>query len=284
MFKSFKYLLLSLSVVGLFSCTSYNRYENTYELNEEETFDSSEEDTDIAEDTDSESVDENGDDTEAQEEDSSSDDEEEVKDFVAGKGDTLHQTLENNIEAEGNTGVPLYQMASRNTKKVEKKKLLIKPVMDVSSAPYNFSDEEIEEFIEDVKNYEKEESGYDIKNIKVLMDNYKNILQTSSACCISNMTENFKVHGIESEDILSIFRQDSEDISAQDRCMFLSENDIFNSFDGKNVSDMVVKSREICICNNKEYLRKNLDRYGRIIEDNVNRSISNLATTLEACP
>ncbi len=83
-------------------------------------------------------------------------------------------------------------------KKVEHKKIIIKPVNDYNRDLHNLSDEEIETFFEDIENDEPIEEGkkYDSKSIKVLMENYKNILKVSSACCVSSVSENLKTNGV----------------------------------------------------------------------------------------
>nr|MCR5506221.1 hypothetical protein [bacterium] len=240
MIKNFKYLLLSLSFIGLFSCASNNNIDDGKNENQYTT--------EVA--VYNEEV-----------ENTISDEEKQyVEDLQT---ENLLESIENS-DSNKNANVPVYQARKKNVKKVETKKILIKPVTNVTSAPYNFSDEEIKAFLEDVENKEGEDEGYDIKNIKVLMDNYKNILQTSSACCISNMTESFKVNGVSREDVLRILIDDRENLSAQDKCLILSEDEIFDSFGDEYIADLVVKAREVCICNNKDFLRKNLNNFYRI--------------------
>ncbi|MBQ8660689.1 MAG: hypothetical protein IJ473_03840 [Alphaproteobacteria bacterium] len=243
-------------------------------------------------------------------------DENEISDFdnneievKVGKEETLREAVKNSVDRNNTTGLPIYQEANRQIKKIERKKILIKPLTDLRTEPHNLTDKEISDFIENVKNNNEIDEGktYSSKEMNTLIENYKNILKTSQACCVSNMTENFKIHNLTQDQIFDILREDAQDLQIQDKCLIISENDIFNSFDGGYVSDMVVKARNICICNNKEFLRKNVnnfyriynkdeefyktplfykykDRYGRVVIDDVNQSIINMALTLESCP
>lgn len=194
-------------------------------------------------------------------------------------------------------------------KKVERKKIIIKPVNDYNRDLHNLSDDEIEAFFEDIESDEtlEESKKYDSQSIKVLMENYKNILKTSSACCASGVSENLKMDGISKDAILSILNIDAGNDGIIDRCIVFSEDDIIESFKHRDLSNTIIKSRKDCICNNKEFLRKNInnfyrlyntdedfyekpliykyrDKTGDVIEDDVNEAVLNMALTLESCP
>ncbi len=293
MLKNFKYLMLSLSVVALFSCTTYNK---EVEILEEEP-----EDIEIIG---------NGN----------------VKGesyiiYTEGVGPSeikhfeikneKNSTLKNSLQKSINASTPVYQQNKTNTKKVEKKIVLIKPVNDYSKAFHDLSEGEIKSFMDYLAQSDSEAldegKNYESQGTKVIMENYKNLLSISSMCCSSNLTEELKNKDYDSYEINDILKKDKDYLLAQDRCILVSEEDIEQSFDDSNVIKAILKSKENCICNNKPFIRKNINNFyrvynsdsefyrkpliyryknknGDIIEEDVNETVLNIALTLEACP
>ena len=288
--RSLKYFVLSLSVILLFSCASSKVA--TVETKEEVVQENAENSADLI--TEEELVEEEEEETQT---------EIDVSGYVASDEKSVKKTKKNK---NGNIHTPMYQRVEKEV--VETKKILIKPVTDLTNDTRNFTKEEINTFFNDIKknNILDESKEYTSESVKILMENYKNILQVSSICCATNITENLKMSGLQSEEVVSILSKDAKEGFIQDRCLIASKEDIEEAFD-KNVSNMVLKAREVCICNNKDYLRKNIsnfyrlynkdpkfyekiwiyrykDRQGDIVEDDVNGTILNIAVTLESCP
>ena len=288
--KSLKYFVLSLSVILLFSCASSQQIESdsleelTQDQNMEYVVD------EIVEDDDSEET----------------NPEIDISGYVASDEVVSQKGRKNKV---ANAHTPMYQRNNKQVKFIEKKKILVKPITDLSNETHEFTTEEIKAFFKDVEENDilDESKDYSSESVKILMENYKNILQTSSMCCVSNIVENFKMHGLKSNEIVGILSEDIDDQSIQERCLIVSKEDIKETFEDGPIADMVTKAREVCICNNKDYLRKNIgnfyrlynknpdfyekywvyrykDKQGNIIEDNVNETILNIAITLESCP
>ena len=101
-------------------------------------------------------------------------------------------------------------------------------------------------------------------------------------------------------------KNDARDYFVQETCMIISEKDIKDIFKNKALANIIIRSRTNCICNNQEFLRKNInnfykiynedpefykevliyryrDKQGRIIEHDINESVLNIAITLENC-
>lgn len=204
--------------------------------------------------------------------------------------------------------VPTYQQIERQIKKVEIKKTVIKPLIDMRTDPHELTQEEVKDFLDNIEEAGEIEEGktYTNPNIKYLMENYKNILKTSSACCVSSIAERLKFNGISGEQLLKILSNDANDYFVQETCIIISEKDIKDIFKSKALANIIINSRTNCICNNKEFLRKNInsfykiynedpdfykevliyryrDKQGRIIEHDINETILNIAITLESC-
>ena len=204
--------------------------------------------------------------------------------------------------------VPTYQQIERQIKKVEIKKTVIKPLIDMRTDPHELTQEEVEDFLDNIEEAGEIEEGktYTNPNIKYLMENYKNILKTSSVCCVSSIAERLKFNGISGEQLLKILSNDAQDYFVQETCIIISEKDIKDIFKSKALANIIINSRTNCICNNKEFLRKNInnfykiynedpdfykevliyryrDKQGRIIEHDINETILNIAITLESC-
>ncbi len=225
--------------------------------------------------------------------------------------DTMKKKMEVNdyLKQRRMGDVPTYQQIERQIKKVEIKKTVIKPVLNYDKEPHNFTADEVSGFLDDIEDTDAIEEGkdYKSKNIKHLMDNYKNILKTSSVCCVSGISEKLRTNGIRGERLLSILRNDANDYFVQDTCLIISNDDIDAVFKSKGLANIVKSTRSDCICNNSAFLRKNInnfykiynedpdfykevliyryrDKQGRITEHDVNESVLNIALTLEDCP
>lgn len=285
-----KYINLFLSILCslfLFSCASGNNLNTTKttSIQTEETIEDSSYDTE----------------DETLEEDYEEDDEEEEEVNVK---EIAHEQLPKKRLGD----VPTYQQIERQIKKVEVKKIVIKPLTDMQTDPHELTKEEVEDFLANIAEAGDIEEGKDYlnPNIKHLMDNYKNILKTSSVCCVSSIAERLKFNGVSGEQLLSILKNDARDYFVQETCMIISEKDIKDIFKNKALANIIIRSRTNCICNNQEFLRKNInnfykiynedpefykevliyryrDKQGRIIEHDINESVLNIAITLENC-
>ncbi len=231
---------------------------------------------------------------------------EEVSDIAEQKTKIVSNNMKDSIDNISN-GEEITSPNSR-VKKVKYTKIIVKPVKNYNRELHNLSEKEIESFLDDIDNDEplEDNKNYD-SPVKTLMENYRNILKTSSACCVSSISENLKMSGVPQDAIVSILSYDAANDGIADRCIVFSENDIAESFKNDNLANIVKKSRRDCICNNKDFLRKNInnfyrlynadeefynkpliykykDKTGDIIEDDVNEAVLNMALTLESCP
>ncbi len=232
--------------------------------------------------------------------DSSSDDEPDLY-------EEMDYTLKNLKQQKGD--IPPYQQLERQIKKVEVKKTIVKPVYNLDKQVHDFTQTEVEDFLDDISEQTElvEDEEYDSKTINLLMENYRNILQTSSACCVSSISEKLKENGVYGESLLHILKGDAHDYFVQDTCLIISNKEISDIFESKALAKIIKGVRKDCICNNKEYLRANInnfyriynedpdfykevliyrykDKQGRITEHDVNETILNISLTLENCP
>ena len=280
MVKGLKYFVMSLSVIILFSCASR---ENTVTSKKEfikSTIDSYADEPD----------------------------EEYGEIDVSRYGASDEYSAKKGKFKKSNPNTPAYQRPENQVKKIEKKKTVIKPVNVYTTESHNFTSDEIKDIFKNIEETEEldENKEYSSKSIKILIDNYKNILETSSACCNSNISENLHMSGFQDEEISDIMNYNSENLSLQNKCLLVSTDDIKDSFNSP-ISNIILDARKSCICNNKDFLKKNIsnfyrlynkdpkfyekiwiyrykDKDGSIIEDDVNETIVNLAITLESCP
>ena len=233
---------------------------------------------------------------------------EEIGEIDVSKYDASDEKVgKNKKNKKSNEYTPMYQRPENQVKKIETKKIVIKPVNTYTNETHNFTSDEIKSFFKDIEETSEleEDKEYSSKSINILMDNYRNILAASTACCDTNISESSKMHGF-SEHSLNEILDDDEDLFVKDKCLVVSSDDVRDVFE-RPVSDIVLEARKSCICNNKDFLKKNIsnfyrlynknpdfyektliyrykDKKGDIREDDVNTSIINLAVTLESCP
>ena len=193
--------------------------------------------------------------------------------------------------------------------KVVDKNIIIKPVVNTSDAPVNLSNKEVKNLVKKFFESDKklvEGRNYKDKSIKVLMENYKNILQTSYSCCIVNISEELKSNLSSNEGIIRFLQIDGSEYALQNMCVVLNDKDINDVMGNKILSDTIKRTKNSCICNNAEFLRKNIsnfykiynekpalydevlvyrfkDKKGRIVEHDINETIVNISAILNSC-
>lgn len=188
----------------------------------------------------------------------------------------------------------------------------------VSPTEENLSKEEIKELIkklEEGKEYKTSSIINDYvsdskegKSAKLLMQNYKNILNVSSVCCLATTVSKLKDRGIRGNNLINLLKNDAKNYFLQDTCLIVSDNDI-NTIYGKKyfMAQVFKETRSNCICNNQNELKKNIknfykvydedknfyktkliyaykDKQNRNTEHDINESISNITHTLNNCP
>ncbi len=205
-------------------------------------------------------------------------------------------------------GTLLFRELEKNVKKVEVKKIVVKPVVDVDMDPVSLSMDEVKDLVDNVSlNIELEDGvKYDEKQLMALIENYKNILQLSYSCCVSNIVQNFKDKNISKKTLLGFLNLDAEEYGLQNMCVIVDNKDIKDVFEDDLMSLVVIEAKQDCICNNADYLRKNIDNFykiydlapdfyndvfvfrfkdkkGRIVEQDMNESVLNIAEALDKC-
>ncbi|MGN0929494.1 MAG: hypothetical protein ACI4N3_02540 [Alphaproteobacteria bacterium] len=202
----------------------------------------------------------------------------------------------------------LYREIDNQIKKVEIKRTLVKPVYNTNRNPVNLNLDEIQDVINSISDESELEDGidYDNKTIMVLIDNYKNILKASYSCCVANITEELKRSNISRDSILQFLNLDANEYAFQNMCVFVNNKDVKDVYNNKVLSSIVSKVKNNCICNNADFIHKNLnnfyklynekpelydevlvyrfkDKKGRIVEHNINETISNITNVLNNC-
>ncbi len=159
------------------------------------------------------------------------------------------------IPTEIDNDLSIYQQLAQQVKKVELKKTIIKPLTDIRYTPHEFTNEEVEDFLINIEKEGQidESKKYQINSIKYLMDNYKNILKTSSVCCVSSISNQLKENGIQGEELLTILKDDASDYFVQENCIIVSNKDVKDMFEDKSFVNIILNSRSNCICKNKEF-------------------------------
>ena len=193
--------------------------------------------------------------------------------------------------------------------KVVDKNIIIKPVVNTNNSPANLTNKEVKSLVK--KFFESDEKlvegrNYKDKSIKVLMENYKSILQTSYSCCVVNITEHLKANVSSDDGIIKFLQKDGSEYALQNMCVVLNDKDINDVMGNKVIKNLIKKSRNSCICNNAEFLRKNItnfykiynekpelydevlvyrfkDKKGRIVEHDINETIVNISAILNTC-
>lgn len=208
-----------------------------------------------------------------------------------------------------NNPKPLYQRLEKNIQVVEVERTVIKPVVNVGSFSKNLTRDEVEGVLDDLWEEEDLEDGveYENANVKNLIENYKNILQVSATCCVSNITDKFNSLSLPKTLLLSFLATDAEDYAMQNMCLILSDEDIADVVNVEVVAGIVKDAKRDCICNNVEFLKDNIinfyrmydvdpefyneilvyrfkDIQGRVVEQDINEAVFNVSTILNTCP
>ncbi|MDE6224014.1 MAG: hypothetical protein K2M23_00900, partial [Alphaproteobacteria bacterium] len=184
----------------------------------------------------------------------------------------------------------------------------IKPVFNTNRNPVNLNLNEIQDVIDSISDEGELEDGayYDNKTIMVLIDNYKNILKASYSCCIANIIDELKRSNVSKDSILQFLQLDANEYAFQNMCVVVNSKDVKDVYNNNVLSSIVSKVRNNCICNNADFIRKNLnnfyklynekpelyddvlvyrfkDKKGRIVEHNINETIFNITNVLNNC-
>lgn len=202
----------------------------------------------------------------------------------------------------------LYKQIEKQVKRVETKKILIKPVFNTDRNPIDLSLEEIQDVVDNISSEDEFEEGmeYENKSVMVLMDNYKNILKASYSCCVSNIVDELKMTNVPHDSILRYLSLDAEEYALQNMCLVVNNSDVKDVYNSNFLTSVVSKVRNDCICNNADFIRKNLnnfyklynekpelydevlvyrfkDKMGRIVEQNINETVLNITNVLNNC-
>ena len=144
------------------------------------------------------------------------------------------------------------------------------------------------------------------KNLNILMNNYKNILNISSSCCVANIAERLRINKVNDKGIDNFLKIDAKEYRMQNNCMVVADRDINQIMNDKIINNSLHEARTDCICNNKTLLRNNIanfyklynedkkfyrtaliyeyeDKQMRKVQHDINESILNIAFTLEKC-
>ena len=141
--------------------------------------------------------------------------------------------------------------------RIEVKTTLIKPIVNAMYEPQTITHKQAKKL---AKTMEDEtvisNHNYTNKNIKDLMENYTNLIKTSSVCCVSTIASKLKSTGVNGEGLLNILKNDAKNFYVQDTCLILAEEDIDSVFGKTLLSSVVKDSRKSCICTNKKFIHK----------------------------
>ncbi|MBD5405817.1 hypothetical protein HDR59_04710 [bacterium] len=202
----------------------------------------------------------------------------------------------------------LYKQLEKQVKKVEIKRIIVKPVFNTDRDPVDLSLEEVQDVVDNISSEDEFEDGmeYENKSVMVLMDNYKNILKASYSCCVSNIVDELKRTDVPHDSILRYLSLDAEEYSLQNMCLVVNNSDVKDVYNSNFLTSVVSKVRNDCICNNADFIRKNLnnfyklynekpelydevlvyrfkDKMGRIVEQNINETVLNITNVLNNC-
>lgn len=205
-------------------------------------------------------------------------------------------------------GTLLFKELEKRVKKVEVKKIVVKPVVDMDNSPISLSMDEVQELVDNASLNIDLEDGviYDDKNLMALIDNYKNILKVSYSCCVSTISQKFKDNNLPNQLLVNFLSIDADEYGLQNMCLIVDDVDVYQVYDNPNLSSIVIDSKNDCICNNADYLKKNIDNFykiyniasdfyndvlifrfkdkkGRIVEQDINESVLNIANALDKC-
>ncbi len=191
---------------------------------------------------------------------------------------------------------------------VEVTDVVIKPVYHYENEVHSLTDEEVHSFLKSMQYQESltDNRAYGDEYIAAMLDNYKMILETSSICCTSNLTETMKQKGFSSSSLVNFLVKDVSDYNMQGSCLIINNDDINDIFGKGEMAYIIQNIRKSCICSNKRMLEKTVDNFfkiymqdpsfakeafiyrhkdkqGRVIEHNINETILNISETLEQC-
>jgi hypothetical protein len=237
---------------------------------------------------------------ERQEEEKKAREEEEKRD--------LERRVEQHLASTAAASKPIYGQIDRQVRRVELKKTVVKPVVSTDLTPRILSRNELEELMKSLDGEGDLGDGeYADPNARVLVENYRNILKASVSCCPSVSTERMKAAGVPRPQMMRFLSVDSREYAVQNMCMIVSDRDIRDVFSNRNVVDILRRSRRDCICNNADFLKRNVDNFyniynidpgfydsalvyrfrdaeGRIIKQDILEAVINISGTLIACP
>lgn len=229
---------------------------------------------------------------------------------ISNDNDNIEQTKQEKYFSTKSEydGKMLYKEVEKQVKKVELKKKVIKPVYDTENHPISLDKNQVKQVIKQISSNPDFVDGveYKDKNVKALMENYQNILKTSYSCCVVNIAEELKHRGVSKESIVQFLKFDAEEFALQNMCIVVDDSDINDVYGNKLLTEVVAKSKNSCICNNAEFLKRNIDNFykiynmkpelynevlvyrfkdknGRIVEHDINETVLNISTILNSC-
>lgn len=202
----------------------------------------------------------------------------------------------------------LYRELDNQIQKVEVKKVLVKPVFNTNRNPVALKLSEIQDVVDSIVDESTFEDGviYPDKTLMVLIDNYKNILKASYSCCVANITDELKRSNVSKDSILKFLQLDANEYAFQNMCLVVNNKDVKDVYNNFVLSSVVADVRNNCICNNADFIRKNLnnfyklynekpelydetlvyrfrDKKGRVVEQNINETVLNITDVLTNC-
>jgi hypothetical protein len=235
--------------------------------------------------------------------------EEEAKRALEEEARDLERRVKQHQESTAEAAKPIYGRMDGQVQRVELKKTVVKPVVETGTDPPIIGRRELEELIKNIETEKALQDGVDYAdpNVRVLIENYKNILKASSTCCPSVSIERMKAIGVPRRQLLRFLAVDSREYAVQNMCMIVSDKDIKDVFSNKNVISVLGRTRRDCICNNAGFLRRNISNFyniyeidpdfydnaliyrfrdaeGRIIKQDILEAVINISGTLITCP
>lgn len=143
--------------------------------------------------------------------------------------------------------------------------------------------------------------------VSIMRDMYHSLYRQGKYCCAYNTAQTMKRTNVHDKLIYKFLVDDINFYNSYNRCIFMSDEDVHNTFDISETAFLIKNIRNECVCNNKEkfldkikifeavycqtpsFKNKQLtykikDDFGRIICKDVNRDIQVLKNLLRRCP